>query len=159
MCLLLTELQTSQTSNTSILSPRQGGAEKSLQLTSWIRPTVTFGFCFYVAVRFQSVYVIGSVTQDTQWHVSTENRGSMYWPTFFSHPFIRICFYLFDLWKIRISFMICSEAKKINIMNLLLKTLFWGFFSSLCICFCANSKKAANAWLGLVFWHSVNLSS
>lgn len=77
-CLLLTEPQTSQTSNTSILSPRQGGAEKSLQLTSWITPTVTFGFCFYVAVRFQSVYVIGSVTQDTQWHVSTENRGSMY---------------------------------------------------------------------------------
>lgn len=75
--LLLTDPQTSQTSNTSILGPSQGGAEKSLQLTSWIRPTVSFGFCFCIAVRLQSACVIGSVMQETQRHVSTENPQSM----------------------------------------------------------------------------------
>lgn len=40
--------QTSQTSNTSVvLGPSQGGAEKSLQLTNWVRPTVTFVFVFF----------------------------------------------------------------------------------------------------------------
>lgn len=57
-CLLLTDPQTSQTCNTSVLGQSQGGAEKSLQLTSWIKLSVTFWVWILCGSGFHTYNVI-----------------------------------------------------------------------------------------------------